>query len=108
MYSERDITKKLKLVLTQLNVKYDKIYLFGSRSGQEFNKDSDWDFLITVKNDVSEKEKRLLKARIRVEMHNFFPDMFLDLFIIEKSVFQKEKNILNTISNTVQSCGISI
>ncbi len=108
MYNKRDIIKKLKFILTQLDVKYDKIYLFGSRSGQDFNEESDWDFLITVKNNISEKEKRSFKARIRVEMHNFFPDMFLDLFIIEKSVFQKEKDILNTISNTVQSCGISI
>jgi len=108
LYNKRDIIKKLKFILTQLDVKYDKIYLFGSRSGQDFNEESDWDFLITVKNNISEKEKRSFKARIRVEMHNFFPDMFLDLFIIEKSVFQKEKDILNTISNTVQSCGISI
>lgn len=48
MNREREIVEKLKSILEELGVEYSNILLFGSRTGKNFEEESDWDFLTLV------------------------------------------------------------
>jgi len=106
VYARKEVAEQFRKIVEEFNINYEKIFLFGSRAGKNHRNDSDWDFLLIVSESISESKKRLLKAKIRVAMHNHFPSLFMDIIILEGTVFFKEKNIVNTISNEAFSAGI--
>jgi predicted nucleotidyltransferase len=106
--AERKVADKFKEIVATLGINCEKIILFGSRATENYTEDSDWDFLLIVKEPISDKDKRTLKARIRIEMHNSFPTAFIDIMIVEKSRFNEEKDIVNTISNEAFSFGVAV
>ena len=106
--AERKIAEKFKEIVSNFGIECEKIILFGSRATENYTEDSDWDFLLVVKKPISDKDKRILKARIRIEMHNSFPTAFIDIMIVEKSRFHEEKDIVNTISNEAFSFGVAV
>ena len=62
MNNEREVMAKLKSIPNEIGVEYSNILLFGSRTGKDFEEESDWDFLIVVKGNLDLKEKRELKT----------------------------------------------
>ena len=48
--------------------KVDKIILFGSRARGDFNDDSDYDFLIVLKQNISHNDESALFLKIRRQM----------------------------------------
>jgi len=106
--AERKVADKVKEIVKTLGINCEKIILFGSRATENYTEDSDWDFLLVVKKPLSGKEKRTLKAKIRIELHNLFPTAFIDIIIVEKSRFHEEKDIINTISNEAFSFGVAV
>jgi len=48
MNTERKLIEKLKSILEENGVAYSNILLFGSRTGQDFEEESDWDFMIVI------------------------------------------------------------
>ncbi len=62
MNTEREIIAKLKSILNEIGVVYTNILLFGSRTGKDFEEESDWDFLIVVckRQFRLKREKRTL------------------------------------------------
>ncbi|MGI6395091.1 MAG: nucleotidyltransferase domain-containing protein [bacterium] len=107
-YSKNKIIRQLRQITLELGLKCEKIILFGSRAEKNHHRCSDWDFLLITKEVVPENEKRALKAKIRVAMHDHFPTMLLDIVMIDNTLFLKEKNIINTISNEAFHSGIMI
>ena len=48
MNAETEVIAKLKSILEEISVAYSNILLFGSRTGQDFEEESDWDFMIVI------------------------------------------------------------
>ena len=57
---QAEVVEKLKSILNELNIKYSKILLFGSRARGDFREESDWDFLIILKKPLDAKTKKEL------------------------------------------------
>ena len=98
---------KIKNILKELNIQYQQIILFGSRAKNKQTPDSDWDFLIVLKNSLENQEKRTLKALLRVKFHTYFPLSPIDIVLKDASTFEKEKEVANTMSNEAYLEGIS-
>jgi predicted nucleotidyltransferase len=52
MNAETGVIAKLKSILEEISVAYSNILLFGSRTGQDFEEESDWDFRIVINSLV--------------------------------------------------------
>ena len=52
MNAETGVIAKLKSILEENGVAYSNILLFGSRTGQDFEEESDWDFMIVINSLV--------------------------------------------------------
>ena len=52
MNAETGVIAKLKTILEEIGVEYSNILLFGSRTGKDFEEESDWDFMIVINSLV--------------------------------------------------------
>ncbi|MBS1515448.1 MAG: nucleotidyltransferase domain-containing protein [Bacteroidetes bacterium] len=82
---------KNKIVKLLDGLQYEKILLFGSRARGENRADSDYDVIVTLKNEISRIDRFLLQSKIR----KFFAQEKTDIDIIIKSArdfdYLKEK-----------------
>ncbi len=108
MNTEREVIAKLKTILKEIGVVYTNILLFGSRTGKDFEEESDWDFLIIVKKNLDLKEKRELWHKIYRRFHDYFPFISVDIILKDEQSFEDEKNVANTISNEAYLEGIKV
>ncbi len=106
MNSKNEILEKLKSILNEMNLKYSKILLFGSRARGDFREESDWDFLIVLKKPLDAKTKKELWFQIYKKLHEFYPFISFDIILKDAESFEEEKTITNTISNEVYLEGI--
>ena len=106
--SKATITKKFLNIVNESGIEYDSIYLFGSRAGVNFSDDSDWDFLVIIKNDLEEREKKEYRSRLRMIFHDYFPFNPIDILIKSSRCFEEEKHLINTISNEAYTQGIKL
>lgn len=109
MNETQKISGKLKYILKNLGVEYYKIIIFGSRArGDLCDDESDWDILIILKETCDKKAKIILWEKIYAKIHEYFPFISIDIILKDKSSFDKEKEIVNTISNEAVLEGVSI
>ncbi len=108
MNTEKEVTAKLKSILKEIGVVYTNILLFGSRTGKDFEEESDWDFLIVVKGNLDLKEKKELWHKIYRRFHDYFPFVSVDIILKDEQSFEDEKKVANTISNEVYLEGIKV
>ena len=108
MNAEIEVIEKLKTILEEIGVAYFNILLFGRRTGQDFEEESDWDFLIIVKKNLDLKEKRELWYKIYRRFHEYFPFIAIDIILKDEQSFEKEKKVANTISNEVYQEGVKV
>lgn len=108
MNTRGEIIAKLKTILEEIGVDYSTILLFGSRTGGVFEEESDWDFLIVVKDNLDLKEKRELWHKIYRRFHDYFPFVSVDIILKDEQSFENEKKVANTISNEVYLEGIKV
>jgi predicted nucleotidyltransferase len=106
MNNQKEILKKLKNILNDLNIQYSKILLFGSRARGDFKEESDWDFLIILEKPVDMKTKKELWFDIYKRLHEFYPFISFDIVLKDLESFEDEKTIVNTISNEVYLEGV--
>ncbi|NQE44499.1 hypothetical protein C5S31_00570 [ANME-1 cluster archaeon GoMg2] len=106
--TRREVIEKLKTILEEIGVVYTNILLFGSRTGKDFEEESDWDFLIVVKGNLDLKEKRELWHKIYRRFHDYFPFVSVDIILKDEQSFEDEKNVANTISNEAYLEGINV
>ena len=78
-----------------------RIYLFGSQAKQTARPESDFDLLIVADMNMSHRERRIAIRRLFPQ-----PDFSLDLFVLTKDEFERQRNIPNTIARTVDRDGI--
>lgn len=106
MDNREDILDKLRMILDDQNIDYSRIQMFGSRARGDFNEDSDWDFMIIVKEPLDTKTRKELWFNIYKKMHIYFPFISFDIILKDAESFEEEKNIVNTISNEVYLEGV--
>ena len=106
--TRREVIAKLKTILEEIGVEYTNIPLFGSRTGNDFEEESDWDFLIVVKGNLDLKEKRELGHKIYRRFHDYLPFVSVDIILKDEQSFENEKNVANTSSNEVYLEGIKV
>ena len=102
------IIDKFKKILDNNHINYKKVYLFGSRVTGHIDDESDWDFLVILKNKIKPKKKHMLTAFLRIAFHEYFPVTPVDIIIKDEDSFEQEKDIINTISNEIYSEGVEI
>lgn len=102
------VVRKFKEIIQNLAIPVHSIYLFGSRANGNSKKDSDYDFLILLE-DVSDKEiLKEMKSKIIISVHEEILNTDFDILIRNRSVFENNKNVMNTLYNTVYEEGILI
>ena len=99
---------KVKKLLQGTELPINKIFLFGSRAKQTFHPDSDYDFLILVKNIEDKEELKIYKRKINFLIRNEIPDTSFDLIIKNESEFEENKESINTLLNEIYEEGILI
>lgn len=73
-----------------------KILLFGSRIREDFNEDSDWDFLVIVDKEMSFPEKKKIISEISLQLiDSGIPN---DLILKDRTKFEMDKEIVGSIS----------
>ena len=108
MINNSEIIKHLKEILKDNQIEYLKILMFGSRARNDFDEESDWDFLIVIKPPLNLKIKKELWLKIYNQFHERVPLESIDLILKDGESFEKEKTIANTISNEAYLEGIEV
>lgn len=106
--TRREVIAKLKTILEEIGVGYSNILLFGSRTGTDFEEESDWVFLIVVKGNLDLKEKRELGHKIYRRFHDYLPFVSVDIILKDEQSFEDENTVANTISNKVYLEGTKV
>jgi len=79
--------------------KPEKIILFGSRTRENFDKDSDWDFYIIVNKEMSFSQKRKINTKIRRKLAELkIPN---DLIIQSKTISNARENNVGYLTHYI-------
>ncbi|MEG8946759.1 nucleotidyltransferase domain-containing protein [Rosettibacter firmus] len=108
MKIENKIKDSIENILCQNGYTLDSIFLFGSRARGDFEKESDYDILIIIKDNIDIKQKREIWLKVFHQLHENFPLTPFDVIIKTVTDFEYEKDIVNTISNEVYLEGIKL
>lgn len=102
------IDTTLKCFLNEIELLKDKIisiYLFGSRAGNNFRPDSDYDLLIVVKK----KERRFIDGLYEAVMNTLLRDgRLMSLKIFEEKQFEYLVSIPTPFMEKVMKEGVKI
>jgi predicted nucleotidyltransferase len=105
---EERIRGIIEKALSQSNITLESIILFGSRARGGFEEESDFDILVTIKNETNMEQKREFWKNLSHELHKDFPFMPFDVIIKTTKDFEDERDVVNTISNEAYIEGIKI
>lgn len=108
MKIENKIGEVIKKVLVNSGFTPHSIILFGSRARGDFSIESDFDILVVIKEDMDIKERRKLRTRISIKLHEEFRFVSFDVIVKSLKDFEKEKRIVNTISKTAFIEGVEL
>ncbi len=101
MYSKNDIAKIKQIILK--TVTPEEIILFGSYARGDFNKESDLDFLIVMREELTRIEKNKIRNSLALQFFDY--NYNVDLIIASKSYIQKYKSISGTIIKPASESG---
>ena len=85
-----------------------QIILFGSRARGDFGEDSDFDILIVIKDDIDLNQRKDLWEEVYKALHKNFPIISFDIFVKTAVDFEKERDVVNTVSNEAYTEGMKI
>lgn len=100
--------KTIKDFLVGRDIVIEKFYLFGSRARNDNRNDSDYDFMIVIKNDLKNTEKRSMIGDLYRHLMSNNELIVMDLIIKTASNFNLESKESGYLSNTVLKEGIEI
>jgi predicted nucleotidyltransferase len=96
----------IREIFTRRKIKIEKIIIFGSRARGDFNKDSDWDFLVIADKEIAIKEKHRLITQIKRKLAKLgIPN---DIIIQSMSKFESMKNFPGNISYVANFEGVTV
>ena len=78
-----------------------QIFLFGSRTGDDYREESDYDLLIIYDGPKTKKD-------VDLQIRKLFglPDFSLDLFILTTEELERNKHVANTLAREVSENGV--
>ncbi len=86
----------IREIFAHREIVIEKIILFGSRARRDYNKESDWDFLIVADKGLEFKEKHRIIIQIKRELAKLgIPN---DIIIQSRKKFDFMKNYPGNIS----------
>lgn len=96
----------IREIFTRKKIKIEKIIIFGSRARGDFNKDSDWDFLVIADKEIAIKEKHRLIIQIKRKLAKLgIPN---DIIIQSMSKFDSMKSLPGNTSYAANSEGVTV
>jgi predicted nucleotidyltransferase len=96
----------IKTVLKNYHISPLKIILFGSRARGDFDKDSDWDVLIVIKEKLARKEKEKIAETIRKTIAKFL--IPCDVIIRNESELSFYDKFYGTVTYEALKEGVSL
>ena len=102
------IKKEIEKVFNNITIKPSEIILFGSRARGDYKEHSDWDIFIVLDEEIDPQKKREVWYLIYKSLHKKFPLSSFDIILKSKTVYENEKNIVNTLANEVYREGIRL
>lgn len=106
--TKREVVSTFKEILEEIGIEYSNILLFGSRARNDFGEESDWDFMVIIKDHIDLREKRGLWYKVYRRFHDHFPTIPVDIILKDEQSFESEKKVANTIANEVYLEGIEV
>ncbi len=101
MYSKKDIEKAKNTILKAVDA--EQIILFGSYARGDYNKDSDIDLMVIIKEKIDRKEKNKILDKMAIIF--FENNLNIDFFIKTKEDIEKYRNMVGTIIKTALEQG---
>ncbi len=98
--------KKLELIIKALTNEFKpiRLFLFGSRASNSYRTESDYDFVVVVKNKKGSRVDNMIRAsHILVHL-----DIKADVFVYSEKEFNDWKNELSSIPETALNTGIEL
>jgi uncharacterized protein len=106
------ISTIIKTVILNYNLKLNNIILFGSRASGKFDKDSDYDILVVIENNINQKEKMVISKEIRIKLSQLYMEYDLtggtDLLINSLDEVGYYKYKIGSVVNNAFLEGISL
>lgn len=102
------IRENIVKIADENGIKITDIFLFGSRTKDKYTELSDYDLLIILKDDLEEHTIREIRKKIYHRVHSLLPKASFDVIVKTEKQFEREKEIVNTISNEVLLEGMRI
>jgi len=102
----QEVIDLIKAYIKDNDVKINKMFLFGSRSKGQPRKDSDYDILLVLKDNLSNSSKRKLSGNIRRYLLKNNISTGLDLIIKTPDNWEWESQSFGYLSYTVNQEGI--
>ena len=95
---------KLTIILNALKKEFNplRVFLFGSRVGGEPTADSDYDFVLVVKETDQTRIENMRKARSIVRE---VAQVSADVFVYDQDEFDEYKNELSSVPETAINTG---
>lgn len=107
MDGEVELAKKIITEeVEKAGLKVREIILFGSRAREEYRKDSDWDFLVILNQDISFQELKRITADIQFKLATL--NMPNDLILRGINQFEVSRKVVGNISYFADKEGIKI
>jgi len=96
--------RKIKIILDALKEEFQPlhVFLFGSQATNEATSQSDYDFVVVVKETALSRIENMRKARSLVRQ---VAKVSADVFVYDEAEFNEYKNELSSIPETAVSLG---
>jgi predicted nucleotidyltransferase len=98
----------IKDFLLKRELEIYKFFLFGSRARKDNAPDSDYDFMVVLKSNISDKERRIISGELRSFLIKQNAILNMDLIIKNLDNWNWESQNIGFLSYTVKSEGVSI
>ncbi len=93
-------------ILEEMGVKAEKIILFGSRARGDFSGQSDWDFLIMVRERLAREEKRRIAHLVRKRLAEL--ELDCDVIVRSEAEVEGRKNVIGSVIKSALEEGLTL
>ena len=101
---EEKIKQRVHEIFEEVDVKVDRLILFGSRARGDYKTGSDWDLLIVVNKELTREEKMEYSHLIRRALaEEFIP---CDVLIRSTKEVEERKRVIGSVIKTALKEGV--
>ncbi|MCM8809703.1 MAG: nucleotidyltransferase domain-containing protein [Candidatus Omnitrophica bacterium] len=103
---EEIIKNLIQKIFEHRDINIKKIILFGSRARNDYKKESDWDLLIIIENEIPREQKLEITHIIRKRLaEEFIP---CDVLIKSEREIEERKDVIGSVIRTALKEGIPL